>query len=53
MSMSAAANGSDLSHVDHAVNMARGLRSRMDVNVQLGAVRDAQLALELSETTVG
>ena len=52
MSMSAAANGSDLSHVDRAGNMARGLRSRMDIDMQLGILRDSQLALELSETSV-
>jgi hypothetical protein len=47
-----AANGADLSQVDRAVNMARGLRSRMDIDIQLGILRDSQLALELSETTV-
>jgi hypothetical protein len=52
MAATVAANGADLSPVDRAVNMARGLRSRMDVDMQLGILRDSQLALELSETTV-
>lgn len=52
MASSVAANGSNLSHVDQAVNNARGLRSRMDIDIQLGILRESQLALELSETTV-
>lgn len=52
MAATVAANGADLSQVDRAVNMARGLRSRMDIDIQLGILRDSQLALELSETTV-
>lgn len=52
MAATVAANGADLSQVDRVVNMARGLRSRMDIDIQLGILRDSQLALELSETTV-
>lgn len=52
MSNCASASDSDLSQVDRAVNMARGLRSRNDIDVQLGILRDVQLALELSEASV-
>jgi len=34
------------------VNAARGLRSRLDIDMQLGLLRDTQACLELSETTV-
>jgi hypothetical protein len=46
------ANGSGLSQVDHAVNVARGLHSHVAIDQQLGIIRDSQVAHDLSETTV-
>jgi chromosome segregation ATPase len=46
-----AAAGSDSSATDQAINVARGLKTRTNIDAQIGVLRDTQFALDLSEST--